>query len=281
MLEISRSEAMTGRKQFTWFDVGELAAELAEMYDPLADERGASLRYERPDRPVPLFGHRQLLAQALSNLLENAIRYGAGARRRGQRRRSNPERSRIRIESRIAAPAFRSTRREEALRRFGRLDSSRSDEGAGLGLALVKSIAHLHEGELHLDDNRPGPGHHTRYPGLPPAIGALNAPGAAFSTDKPPRNGASEARIQSLNRQFSERRKDMAHGYLEDGYGTHREINPDRGDRRDFRDHDWRDRHEDWRDRDRGIFGADERGWRGEQSQRWPYDRRPEQRGRG
>ena len=77
VLEISRSEAMTGRNQFTWFDAGELAAELAEMYDPLADERGTSLRYERPDRAVPLFGHRQLLAQALSNLIENAIRYGA------------------------------------------------------------------------------------------------------------------------------------------------------------------------------------------------------------
>src|SRR5439155_10292910 len=73
VLEISRSEALTGRKQFNWFDVGELAAELSEMYDPLAEERGAKLDYDRPARPVPLFGHRQLLAQAISNLLENAI----------------------------------------------------------------------------------------------------------------------------------------------------------------------------------------------------------------
>ena len=77
ILEISRSEALTGRNQFAWFDVGDLAAELTEMYDPLAEERGASLRFERPSRAVPLFGHRQLLAQALSNLLENAIRYGS------------------------------------------------------------------------------------------------------------------------------------------------------------------------------------------------------------
>src|SRR5206468_8318238 len=77
VLEISRSEALTGRKQFSWFDVGELAAELAEMYDPLAEERGASLLYDRPAWPIPLFGHRQLLAQAMSNLIENAIRYGA------------------------------------------------------------------------------------------------------------------------------------------------------------------------------------------------------------
>ncbi|MEA3068529.1 MAG: hypothetical protein QOK41_1936, partial [Sphingomonadales bacterium] len=51
VLEISRSEALTGRNQFAWFDVGELAAELTEMYDPLADERGASLDYDRPARP--------------------------------------------------------------------------------------------------------------------------------------------------------------------------------------------------------------------------------------
>ena len=67
-----------------------------------------------------------------------------------------PGEKRIRIAVADRGPGIPLARREEALRRFGRLDSSRSDEGAGLGLALVKSIAHLHEGELHLDDNQPG-----------------------------------------------------------------------------------------------------------------------------
>lgn len=154
VLEISRSEALTGRKQFAWFDVGELASELAEMYDPLADERGASLKFDRPQRPVPLFGHRQLLAQALSNLLENAIRYGSDGREIEVRVR--PGQRQIRIEVGDHGPGIPLDRRQEALRRFGRLDSSRSDEGAGLGLALAQSIAHLHEGELLLDDNSPG-----------------------------------------------------------------------------------------------------------------------------
>jgi signal transduction histidine kinase len=154
VLEISRSEALTGRNQFTWFDAGELAAELAEMYDPLADERGVSLRYERPDRAAPLFGHRQLLAQALSNLLENAIRYGAEGGEVDVR--VEPGEKSIRIAVGDRGPGIPQSRREEALRRFGRLDSSRSEEGAGLGLALVQSIAHLHDGELRLDDNRPG-----------------------------------------------------------------------------------------------------------------------------
>ena len=54
VLEISRSEALTGRKQFSWFDLGELAAELCEMYEPVAEEAGAEIRYERPARPIPL-----------------------------------------------------------------------------------------------------------------------------------------------------------------------------------------------------------------------------------
>jgi signal transduction histidine kinase len=154
VLEISRSEALTGQKQFSWFDVGELAAELAEMYDPLAEERGASLDYDRPAHPVPLFGHRQLLAQAVSNLVENAIRYGSAG---GEIRvRVQPGERQIRVEIGDRGPGIPIERRDEARRRFGRLDSSRSDEGAGLGLALAEAIAHLHEGKLVLADNDPG-----------------------------------------------------------------------------------------------------------------------------
>jgi len=154
VLEISRSEAQTGRNQFNWFDLGELAAELTEMYDPLVEERGASLDYDRPARPVPLFGHRQLLAQAVSNLIENAIRYGSSG---GTIRIDvQPGDRIIRLEVGDRGPGIPLDRREEARRRFGRLDSSRSDEGAGLGLALAEAIAHLHDGKLILEDNAPG-----------------------------------------------------------------------------------------------------------------------------
>jgi signal transduction histidine kinase len=154
VLEISRSEALTGRKQFSWFDVGELAAELTEMYDPLAEEGGAALEYERPTRPVPLFGHRQLLAQAMSNLVENAIQYGSAG---GEIRvKVQPGERQIRVEIGDRGPGIPAERRAEARRRFGRLDSSRSAEGAGLGLALAEAIAHLHEGKLRLEDNGPG-----------------------------------------------------------------------------------------------------------------------------
>lgn len=154
VLEISRSEALTGRKQFNWFDLGELAAELCEMYEPVAEEAGAVIQYDPPVRPVPLYGHRQLLAQAVSNLIENAVRYGS---RGGEIRidvSNTGKEMRIGVADR--GPGIPAELRAEALRRFGRLDSSRSDEGAGLGLALAQAIAHLHEGHLLLEDNRPG-----------------------------------------------------------------------------------------------------------------------------
>jgi signal transduction histidine kinase len=101
-----------------------------------------------------LFGHRQLLAQAMSNLIENAIRYGSegGEIRVGVGQTGGD----IRIEVADRGPGIPSELHADARRRFGRLDSSRSDEGAGLGLALAEAIAHLHGGELVLADNQPG-----------------------------------------------------------------------------------------------------------------------------
>jgi len=154
VLEISRSEALTSRSQFAWFDVGELGAELSEMYEPVAEEAGAVLRFDRPNKPIELFGHRQLIAQAISNLVENALRYGG---RDGDIVVSViPHGSLVAIAVADRGPGIPLERRAEALRRFGRLDSSRSEEGAGLGLALAKAIAHLHDGELVLADNAPG-----------------------------------------------------------------------------------------------------------------------------
>jgi signal transduction histidine kinase len=154
VLEISRSEALTGRKQFSWFDLGELAAELCEMYEPVAEEVGATIQYDKPGRPVPLYGHRQLLAQAVSNLIENAVRYGSSGGEIRLGVTSNGKQMRVDVADR--GPGIPHDMRAQALRRFGRLDSSRSKEGAGLGLALAQAIAHLHDGHLVLEDNRPG-----------------------------------------------------------------------------------------------------------------------------
>ena len=154
VLEIGRSEAMTSRNQFAWVDPGALADELAEMYEPLAEEAGAALRLDRGPVLLPLFGHRQLLAQAVSNLLENAVSYAASGGEIALFVRQEDDRVMLGVADR--GPGIPPAERAEARRRFGRLDSSRSTAGAGLGLALVEAIAHLHHGTLELGDNAPG-----------------------------------------------------------------------------------------------------------------------------
>lgn len=153
-LEIARSEAFTSKNQFSWFDPAELASELVEMYEPVAEEAGAALRLDRSSVVVPVFGHRQLLAQALSNLIENAIKYGASGGEIAVL--VHDEDSTLKLGVTDRGPGIPEERRDEARRRFGRLDPSRSEEGAGLGLSLVQAIAHLHQGELALFDNSPG-----------------------------------------------------------------------------------------------------------------------------
>jgi signal transduction histidine kinase len=87
-------------------------------------------------------------------LVENAIRYGG--ERADIRIHVDASERQIRVEIGDRGPGIPADRRQEARRRFGRLDSSRSDDGAGLGLAVAEAIAHLHEGQLLLEDNRPG-----------------------------------------------------------------------------------------------------------------------------
>jgi signal transduction histidine kinase len=154
VLEIGRSEAMASRKQFALLDAAELVAELAEMYEPLAEDAGVALRVETSAPRLPLVGHRQLLAQALSNLVDNALAYGASGGEILLFAREAEGRLQIGVADR--GPGIPPADRAEARRRFGRLDSSRSRAGAGLGLALAEAVAHLHEGALLLDDNRPG-----------------------------------------------------------------------------------------------------------------------------
>lgn len=152
VVDIGRSEAMAGRKQFAWLDPAELITELADMYEPLADEAGVVLTLDCGGA-LPLFGHRQLLAQALSNLVDNAFKYGG---RGGAIRLFTHGGEEIRIGVADSGPGIAPGDEAEARRRFGRLDSSRSTPGAGLGLALVEAVAHLHGGKLVLENNNPG-----------------------------------------------------------------------------------------------------------------------------
>jgi len=154
VLEIGRSEALATRNQFARFDAAELVAELGEMYDPVAEEAGVELRVERSPVSLEILGHRQLLAQAISNLVENAIKYGGEGGTVTLAAVGAHDRILIAVSDR--GRGIPADLRGVARRRFVRLDSSRSAAGAGLGLTLAEAIAHLHRGELLLEDGDPG-----------------------------------------------------------------------------------------------------------------------------
>lgn len=152
-LQISRAEAGIGRNQFRTFLASEMIGDLAEVYGPLAEDGGIDVRVHA-DPPVRVSAHRELLGQAIANLIDNALNHAAGATlldlaiaRRGED---------VVITVADNGPGIPEDRRGEALRRFGRLDAARQATGAGLGLSLVATLAHLHRGRLELDDNRPG-----------------------------------------------------------------------------------------------------------------------------
>jgi signal transduction histidine kinase len=152
LTEIARAEAGIGRSEFQPLDLAELARDVAEFYEPLALEKGTTIRVD--GRPTPVLGHPGLLSRAVSNLLENAIRYA-------------PERSEICVRTGIEGAravvsvsdhgvGIAPSDRDRILEPFVTLDASRSDGTTGLGLALVASVARLHEGRVAMADNEPG-----------------------------------------------------------------------------------------------------------------------------
>jgi signal transduction histidine kinase len=150
-LQISRAEAGIGRERFVSTDLGRLIEDLAEVYGPLAEESGITLT-AIGDAHAEV--HRELVGQALANLIDNAMKYG---RPRGVIRLSvGTIRDMVVLGVDDDGPGIPEHRREEAIGRFGRLDPARRATGAGLGLSLAAAVARLHDGELTLGDNAPG-----------------------------------------------------------------------------------------------------------------------------
>ena len=154
LLEISRTEAAS-RDAFARIAPAVLIEEIADLYEPVAEEAGLAFDVavaEPPPAPMPL--HRELLSQAIANLIDNAMRHAAsgGSIALGLA----VEAGALRITVADRGPGIAVEDRAEALRRFGRLDTARSLPGAGLGLALVEAVARLHGGTLELAGNDPG-----------------------------------------------------------------------------------------------------------------------------
>ncbi len=152
-LEISRAEAGIGRDSFVHMDLAALVNDMVEMYAPLAEDNGVRVAALTAG-PVPVLVHRELLGRTLSNLIDNALRYAAAGGIIEVGAMLTAEGAELIVADR--GPGIASADREDALRRFGRLDVSRSTGGAGLGLSLAVAIARLHDGKLNLSDNNPG-----------------------------------------------------------------------------------------------------------------------------
>jgi signal transduction histidine kinase len=141
------------------FDVSEIARDVGELYDALAEEREVKLIVSA-EEPMIIHGNRELIGQALANLIDNALKYGVsegsdqGSRAVTLEARRNGESAELVVADRGVGimPADRA----RVVDRFVRLENSRTRPGSGLGLSLAAAVAHLHGGELRLEDNAPG-----------------------------------------------------------------------------------------------------------------------------
>jgi signal transduction histidine kinase len=150
LLSIARAEAGSERAAFEPVDLSEVCRDLADLYGPLAEEKGLTFTSACPQGLV-LQGNRHLLAQALANLLDNAIKYTPAGGRVTLSGQSGPV-----ITVADTGPGIPEGERDRVLERFVRLDGDRSTPGNGLGLSLVSAVAKLHGATLRLEDNHPG-----------------------------------------------------------------------------------------------------------------------------
>jgi signal transduction histidine kinase len=166
LLMIARAESGEVREGMAEFDISEVARDVGELYEPLAEDKGLTLAIDAKE-PAAVKGNRELVSQALANLVDNAIKYAApgtdssgapaiNGERPGIVVRANAEKDQVVLTVSDHGPGIPEGDRSRVLDRFVRLEQSRSLPGSGLGLSLVSAVARLHGGELKLEDNAPG-----------------------------------------------------------------------------------------------------------------------------
>jgi signal transduction histidine kinase len=153
LLEIARAEAGSERGALEEVELEALGHDLDELYRPLAEDKGLAFEF-RCAPGLRIRANRHLLAQALSNLLDNAVKYTPEGGRVCLAIERGPSGPKIIVAD--SGPGIPDADRERVLQRFVRLDATRSTPGNGLGLSLVDAVAKLHRAELSLGDNRPG-----------------------------------------------------------------------------------------------------------------------------
>ena len=167
VLAIARLQAAAGRTPDPKvFDAADLAADMAELYEPASEDKGLEFSAEI-ERGLMIEGNQPFLAQALANIIDNAIKYTptGGAVMLRARRRSSGE---IEYSVTDTGPGVPEADRERVIERFVRLDNSRTEAGSGLGLSLVGAVMEAHGGRILLDE---GPGEYGGFgPGLRVAL---------------------------------------------------------------------------------------------------------------
>src|SRR5436305_14097621 len=185
LLMIARAESGQARGNMDDFDAADVAQGIQELYEPLAEDNGLTL-YVKTE-PAPIHGNRELIGQALANLVENAIKYGkpspvvqpldpvAAARVREILIEARREGDHVLLSVTDHGPGIPEGDRKHAVERFVRLEASRTLPGSGLGLSLASAVATLHGGELRLGDSHPGLTATLVIPALSAAGGRLAA----------------------------------------------------------------------------------------------------------
>jgi signal transduction histidine kinase len=161
LLLIARAEAGGDVGPLQPFDVGEAARSVAELYEPIAEEEGVELTV-RVQGPLMVSGNRELIGQAIANLVDNALKYGASGRASAAEVKPDVVIAANRIGGSVVltiadrGPGIAPADRSRVLDRFVRLEGSRSRPGSGLGLSLAAAVARMHGGSVELEDNEPG-----------------------------------------------------------------------------------------------------------------------------
>jgi len=179
LLRIARIEAEQRREGFAAVDLAPLLNDVVELYEPVAAERGLTIGLQLGETG-PIDGDRDLLFQAVANLLDNAIKYTPAGGRITLGLTAAGEGVEISVAD--TGPGIPVDQRERVFDRFHRLESSRSTPGSGLGLSLVRAVARLHGAVVRLMDNQPG----VRVSVLLPRRSGRHAAGMGDTADPSP-----------------------------------------------------------------------------------------------
>jgi signal transduction histidine kinase len=157
LLMIARVEAGAPSGALTEIDISPIVADVAELYTPVAEDEGIEVSTDIAEG-VLLRANRELIGQAMVNLLENAMKYAKPEDGSTGRISIGLEKIDANVVITVAdnGPGIPEADRIRVLERFVRLEKSRSEQGSGLGLALVNAVARLHGGRFRIEDNSPG-----------------------------------------------------------------------------------------------------------------------------